>query len=132
MEHAIVLLSNRRPAAPPLGGPSRLEFLRTGGVVDHLLDRAAQLILGLGLGGVQQRPPVQRRIGGGVEDHSRRLGRDRPLGEPVCHLGRPLQLSGDLDGLAGAGAGPFLIPTQHLLGSLFALPAGDLGNHFRL
>ncbi|MCY4104468.1 MAG: hypothetical protein OXG55_14590 [bacterium] len=132
MEHPVALLSDRRPAAPPLGGPPRLEFLLTGGVVDHLLDRAAQLILGLDLGGVQQRPPVQRRVGGGVEDHSRRLRRDRPLGEPVGHLGRPLQLPGDLHGLAGAGTRPLLIPTQHLFDRLLALPARDLGNHLRL
>ncbi|MCY3924778.1 MAG: hypothetical protein OXG52_04600 [bacterium] len=111
MEHPVALLRNRRPAAPPLRCPPRFEFLLAGGVVDHLFDRAAQLILGLGFGGVQQGPPVQRRVGGGVEDHSRRLGRDRPLGEPVGHLGRPLQLSGDLHGLAGTGTGPLLVPT---------------------
>ena len=131
-EHAVLLLADRGAAPAPLGGPPRLEFLFADGVVDHLFDGAAQLVLGFGLRGVEQRPLVQRRLGGGVEDQTRRLGGDRPVGEPAGHVGGPIQLSGHLHGFARPGAGPLLVAAQDFLGRLVALPAGDLRNHLRL
>ena len=132
LEHAAGLLTDGGAASAPLALPAFLEFRLAGALVHVFLQRAAEQIIGFGLGGAEQQVLIHRCVGGGVEDQLGRLRRDRPGGELLSHTRRPFQLRRDLHGLAGAGPRSLLVTPQDLLSGGVAFPPGDLTHQLSL